>query len=67
MEQQIKEVDDKLAAIAGEKLLSLQAAQANVHSQIEFSKVVLNTEQAADNKLMLLQGWAPATQIPENY
>ena len=65
MEQQIKEVDDKLAAIAGEKLLSLQAAQANVHSQIEFSKVVLNTEQAADNKLMLLQGWAPATQIPE--
>ena len=65
MEQQIKEVDDKLAAIAGEKLLSLQAAQANVHSQIEFSKVVLNTEQAADNKLMLLQGWAPATQISE--
>ena len=65
MEQKIKEVDEKLTAIAGEKLLSLQAAQANVHSQIEFSKVVLNTEQAADNKLMLLQGWAPASRIPE--
>lgn len=26
---------------------------------------MLSTEQAADNKLMLLQGWAPATQIPE--
>lgn len=65
MEQNIKEVDDKLAAIAAEKLLSLQAAQASVHSQIEFSKVVLNTEQAADNKLMLLQGWAPASQMPE--
>ncbi|WP_458782785.1 V-type ATP synthase subunit I, partial [Phocaeicola dorei] len=65
LEQQMKSVDDKLAAIAGEKLLSLQVAQANVRSQIEFSKVVLSTEQAADNKLMLLQGWAPATQIPE--
>ena len=61
----MKSVDDKLAAIAGEKLLSLQVAQANVRSQIEFSKVVLSTEQVADNKLMLLQGWAPATQIPE--
>ena len=65
LEQQMKSVDDKLAAIAGEKLLSLQVAQANVRSQIEFSKVVLSTEQVADNKLMLLQGWAPATQIPE--
>ena len=27
--------------------------------------MVLSTEQAADDKLMLLQGWAPATQIPE--
>ena len=65
LEQQMKSVDDKLAAIAGEKLLSLQVAQANIRSQIEFSKVVLSTEQAADDKLMLLQGWAPATQIPE--
>ena len=65
LEQQMKSVDDKLVAIAGEKLLSLQVAQANIRSQIEFSKVVLSTEQAADDKLMLLQGWAPATQIPE--
>lgn len=56
LEQQMKSVDDKLAAIAGEKLLSLQVAQANIRSQIEFSKVVLSTEQAADDKLMLLQG-----------
>lgn len=65
LEQSIQEVEAKLKAAAGEKLLSLQAAQTVVHSQIEFSKVVLNTEQAADNKLMLLQGWAPAAKIPE--
>ena len=28
----MKSVDDKLAAIAGEKLLSLQVAQANIRS-----------------------------------
>ena len=52
----MKSVDDKLAAIAGEKLLSLQVAQANVRSQIEFSKVVLSTEQAADNKIDVVTG-----------
>lgn len=65
LEQSIQEVEAKLKAVAGEKLLSLQTAQTVVHSQIEFSKVVLNTEQAADNKLMLLQGWAPAVKMPE--
>jgi hypothetical protein len=35
MAQKMKEVDEKLAVIAGEKLLSLQVAQTNVHSQIE--------------------------------
>ena len=43
----------------------LQAAQAAIHSQIEFSKVVLNTDSLADNKLMLLEGWAPAQRIEE--
>ena len=43
----------------------MQAAQAAIHSQIEFSKVVLNTDSLADNKLMLLEGWAPAQRIEE--
>lgn len=65
LELKIKEVDDKLAAMAREEVPSLEAAQAKIHSQIEFSKVVLNTEATADNKLMLLQGWAPVSKIPE--
>ena len=51
---QMKSVDDKLAAIAGEKLLSLQVAQANIRSQIEFSKVVLSTEHVQNRASRLL-------------
>ena len=50
----------------GGEVAFLAGCTSKCHSQTEFSKVVLNTEQAADDKLMLLQGsWAPATQIPE--
>ena len=31
-----------------------------MQGQIEFSKVVLSSEQAAGDKLMLIEGWAPA-------
>ena len=50
----------RLKDLAASVVPDLQAAQAQVHSHIEFSKVVLNTDSLADNKLMLLQGWAPA-------
>lgn len=43
----------------------LKAAQHQVHSQIEFSKVVLSTDALADNKLMLLEGWIPSERLPE--
>jgi V/A-type H+-transporting ATPase subunit I len=51
--------------LAASAIPDLQAAQAKVHSQIEFSKVVLNTNSLADNKLMLLQGWTPVERIDE--
>ncbi len=63
--QEIKATDDKLLAVAAECIPSLEAAQAAVRSQIAFSKVILNTEQTAGNKLMLLQGWAPASRTAE--
>ena len=36
-----------------------------VNTDMEFSKVMLNTEATAGEKLMLLQGWAPASRIEE--
>ena len=33
-----------------------------IRDRIEFDQVVLNTEPAAGEKLMLLQGWLPASE-----
>ena len=64
-EEAIAEVDKKIVKVAQENMLSLQEALKETHSGIEFSKVILNTEKAVDDKLMLLQGWAPATKEQE--
>ncbi len=61
-EQEIAEADRKLVTVAQENMLSLQEALRQTHSGIEFSKVILNTEKTVDDKLMLLQGWAPAVK-----
>ena len=58
--KQSEALQARLKDLAASVVPDLQVAQAQVHSQIEFSKVVLNTDSLADNKLMLLQGWAPA-------
>ncbi|MCD8261897.1 MAG: V-type ATP synthase subunit I [Bacteroides sp.] len=63
--QAMGEVDKKLSEIASVALPSLKAAQQDVMSEMEFSKVVLNTEQTAGDKLMLLQGWIPAERTEE--
>lgn len=44
---------------------SLEAAIADTESHISLRKVVLSTNQVADNKLMLMQGWAPADKEAE--
>lgn len=63
--KQNDELQTRMKELAASTIPDLQVAQAQVHSQIEFSKVVLNTDSLADNKLMLLQGWAPAERIGE--
>lgn len=60
-EDEIKGIDQQLTHIADTDTASLEAAQKQTNTGIEWSKVKLNTETAVDNKLMLLQGWAPAS------
>ncbi len=38
---------------------SLKSAQAKIIENIDFTKVVLNTQSEADNRVMLLEGWCP--------
>lgn len=58
--QAIEENKKKLVALSETDVPSLKAALKELQSQIEFSKVVLSSEQTAGDKLMLIEGWAPA-------
>lgn len=65
LKAQQETLQNKLKELAGTVIPDLQAAQHRVHSQIEFSKVVLSTDALADNKLMLLEGWIPTERVAE--
>ncbi len=60
-EQAIEENEKKLVALSETEIPSLKKALQEIQGQIEFSKVVLSTEQTVGDKLMLLEGWAPAS------
>lgn len=57
--------DRKLSELAAKGVQSLKMAIGGLHRDIEFSKVLLNSEKKAGDKLMLLQGWVPAQQKDE--
>ena len=63
--QALADNEEKLKLLAEKELPSLRAALKEVNGEMEFSKVMLNTESTVGEKLMLLQGWAPASRIPE--
>ena len=60
-EQAIEENEKKLVVLSETEIPSLKKALQEIQGQIEFSKVVLNTEQTVGDKLMLIEGWAPAS------
>ncbi len=57
----LEAADKQLAELADRGIPSLKALQKEVQSHIEFARVVLSAEQTVGEKLMLLQGWAPAS------
>ena len=56
---------EELVKIAKDDVPSVKAAIAKLQGEIEFSKVVLSTEQAAGEKLMILEGWVPINNALE--
>ena len=54
--------EETLHNIARKDIPSLLAARKALNGEIEFDQVVLNTEPAAGEKLMLLQGLLPASE-----
>ena len=58
--QQDIEIQNKLIAeISINEYNNLKAFQAQISENIDFAKVLLSTAPAADNKVMLLEGWCP--------
>lgn len=56
--------DEKLKKLSSE-LPSLEAAMREVEQNINYTKVLQSTTAAADDKIMLLRGWAPADNESE--
>lgn len=59
--QAIEENEKKVVVLSETEIPSLKAAEKELQGKIEFTKVVLSTEQTVGDKLMLLEGWAPAS------
>ena len=53
------EQDRTLVSFANTHIATFKAAHEALQTSINFSKVALSADSVADNKLMLLQGWAP--------
>lgn len=60
--EEIQATDKRLADLAAKDIQSLELAINDLHRNIEFSKVLLSSEQTAGDKLMLLQGWVPTKE-----
>lgn len=57
--------DKELAAVAHAYAGRLRAYEAELRTSLAFDRVELCTERAADNRLMVLQGWIPADREEE--
>lgn len=62
--EKIKDKNSELYKLA-EELPSLKVAIKEIEADITYSKVALSSTRMADNKLILLQGWAPADNVSE--
>lgn len=58
-------LNEQLATIARCHLASLRMYEGELRSSIAFDQVYLGTEHAADDRLMVLQGWIPAENEAE--
>ncbi|ERI88532.1 V-type ATPase subunit family protein [Bacteroides pyogenes F0041] len=63
-EQAINEIEKKLVLLSETETSSLEAAIKEIQSRIEFSKVMLSTEQTVGDKLKLIEGWIPVAAQP---
>jgi V/A-type H+-transporting ATPase subunit I len=59
IQENIQKQNKLIAEISINEYNNLKAFQAQISENIDFAKVLLSTAPAADNKVMLLEGWCP--------
>ena len=64
-QNQAKEIDRQFDALAAEHINNLKEAQRKILENIDLNKVQLHIEKKADEKLILLEGWAPEIKEAE--
>lgn len=64
-EQQTDGLENRLKELARTHLSDLRAYESELRSSIVFDKVMLGTAHAADDRLMVLQGWIPTDKETE--
>lgn len=60
VQQQLTSYNDRLAAFAADAVPVLAQAQDVLNDEVDFARVRLSGEATCADKLILLQGWAPA-------
>jgi len=64
LQEKIQRQKEKLKNLSAD-LPSVRAAIRELEAEMVFTKVVQNTTPIAENRVMLLQGWAPEDNVPE--
>jgi len=63
--EQIVAIEEEYRNIAQKHLRLLEQAKDKISKQLAFDKVILNTRKEAEEKLMVLEGWAPKDTEPD--
>ncbi len=58
-------VSKQLDQFAATAIPSLERAWLKLNQRVDYDKVIDNTQQRADNKLMVLEGWVPKEKVEE--
>ena len=65
LQEESVSVNKKLDHYAATAIPSLERAWLELNQHVDFDKVIENTHQRAENKLMVLEGWVPKEKIDE--
>lgn len=62
IENEIERINKKLDVHAGISISLMEQCRKKTHNSLKFENVIYNTTVEADDKLMILEGWIPATK-----